>query len=147
MKAVAWMRCVDVNVLVYAHRPEPSAHDTFLEWLEAARVGPEPLGVPNLVASGFLRVVTHPRIFREPTPLPIAMAFIEGLRASAASVPVEPGPRHWELFTGFCDSLSLRGNDIADAYLAALALEQGGVWVSADRGFARFPGVRLEVPA
>jgi toxin-antitoxin system PIN domain toxin len=141
------MRCVDVNVLVYAHRIESPHHDVYRDWLATARAGTEPLGVANLAASGFLRVVTNPRVFREPTPTGVAIEFLEGLRASPAVVPVEPGSRHWTLFVDYCRSLGLKGNDVADAYLAAMAVEQGGVWVSADRGFSRFPGVHLEVPA
>jgi predicted nucleic acid-binding protein len=57
------------------------------------------------------------------------------------------GERHRSIFQDLCQRLSLRGNDIPDAYLAAIALEQGVVWVTSDRGFARFPGLRLEHPA
>ena len=140
------MRCVDVNILVYAHRPESPGHDEVRTWLDTQRRGREPLGIPGLVESGFLRVVTHPRVFREPTPLATAMEFVEAVRSSPAVTSVEPGGRHWEIFSGLCRSLGLRGNDIPDAYLAALAMEHGCTWVTADRGFARFPGLRVEHP-
>lgn len=141
------MRCVDVNVLVDAHRPEAPHHDTVRAWLDAARRGREPLGVPGVVSAGYLRVVTHPRVFREPTPVELALQFLDALHASPAVVTVDPGERHWPIFQDLCQRLSLRGNDIPDAYLAAIAIEQGVVWVTSDRGFARFPGLRLEHPA
>jgi toxin-antitoxin system PIN domain toxin len=141
------MRCVDVNVLVDAHRPEAPRHREVRAWLEGARRAREPLGVPRSVAAGFLRIVTHPRVFRDPTPVPVALAFLDALYASPAVVAVDPGERHWSIFRDLCERLELRGNDVPDAYLAALALEQGVVWVSSDRGFARFPGVRVEHPA
>ena len=140
------MRCVDVNILVYAHRPESPGHHEVRAWLETQRRGREPLGIPGVVESGFLRVVTHPRIFKEPTPLTTAMDFLEAVRGSPAVTSVEPGGRHWEIFSGLCRSLGLRGNDIPDAYLAALAMEHGCTWVTADRGFTRFPDLRVEHP-
>jgi len=140
------MRFADVNVLVDAHRPDGHRHEDVREWLEAARVASEPLGIPRQVASGFLRTVTHPRIFREPTPVDTALSFVDALYASPSVVAVQPEDRHWGIFTDLCLRLSLRGNDIPDAYLAALAIEQGATFVTSDRGFARFPDVRLVSP-
>jgi uncharacterized protein len=140
------MRCVDVNVLVYAHRREAPEHDRFRSWLDDARRQPEPLGLASLVLSGFLRVVTHPRVFREPTPMREAMAFVSTVRSAPNVVDVRPGRRHWEIFAGLCQDADVRGNGVADAYLAALAIEHGATWFSADRGFARFPDLRWRHP-
>ena len=136
------MLCVDVNVLVYAHRPESPRHDGYRSWLEEARRGVEPLGIPGMVQSGFVRVVTHPRVFKEPTPLDTALEFVEAVRGSPATVPIAPGERHWGIFTDLCRQLDARGNRVPDAFLAAMAIEQGATFVSADRGFAGFPGLR-----
>lgn len=141
------MLCVDVNVLVYAHRPEATKHEAYRNWIEAARRGVEPLGIPAIVLSAFLRVVTHPRIFNEPTPLDTALDFVHAIRSSPTAVMIEPGERHWQIFTDLCRQLGARGNTIPDAYLAALAIEQGATWVSADRGFAGYPGLRWIDPA
>ncbi len=54
---------------------------------------------------------------------------------------MEPGPGHLGILQALAEGLGLRGNDLNDAYLAALALERGAVLVSADKGFARFPGL------
>lgn len=140
------MRCVDVNVLVNAHRPEAPSHVAWNEWLESARVAREPLGVASLVLSGFLRIVTHSRVFATPTTLSDALAFTEALRLSPSVVEVVPGERHWSIFTDLCTAVGAHGNLVPDAYLAALAIECGAVWVTADRGFARFPGLRVEHP-
>jgi toxin-antitoxin system PIN domain toxin len=136
------MLCVDVNVLVYAHRPESPRHDGYRSWLEGARRGVEPLGIPEMVQSGFVRVVTHPRVFKEPTPLDTALKFVEAVRGSPATVPIAPGERHWGIFTDLCRQLDARGNRVPDAFLAAMAIEQGATFVSADRGFAGYPGLR-----
>jgi toxin-antitoxin system PIN domain toxin len=140
------MRCADVNVLVYAHRPESPDHVAYRAWLERARTGHEPLGLSDLVLSGFLRVVTHPRVFREPSPLDVALDFVAALTGSPAASVVTPGERHWSVFTDLCRAVGATGNVVPDAFLAALAIEQGATWVTADRSFARFPGLRWEHP-
>ncbi len=140
------MRCVDVNVLVYAHRPEAPDHDRYRAWLDGAREADEPLGVSSLVLSGFVRIVTHSRVFKEPTPLDTALDFTEALRTTPNALAVEPGPRHWEIFTRLCRLADVRGNLVPDAYLAALAIERGATFYSADRGFARFRDLRLRHP-
>ncbi|MDQ3430649.1 MAG: type II toxin-antitoxin system VapC family toxin [Actinomycetota bacterium] len=140
------MRCVDVNVLVYAHRPEAPDHDRYRAWLDDARTGEEPLGISNLVLSGFLRIVTHPRVFRDPSPLDTALDFAEALRTAPSALALAPGSRHWGIFTRLCRSADARGNLVPDAYLAAVAIERGAIWYSADRNFARFPGLRWRHP-
>ena len=140
------MRCVDVNILVFAHRPESPDHDRYLEWLTAALAGGEPLGLADAVLAGFLRIVTHPRVFREPTPTAVALEFLDVLLASPAALRIGPGGRHWSIFTDLCQRLGVTGNGVPDAYLAALAIAQGASWVTADRGFARYPGLRVLHP-
>lgn len=140
------MLCVDVNVIVYAHRVESPDHADVHRWLDQARRGPQPLGIPAIVSSGFLRIVTHPRIFAEPTPLEVAIDFLDGLRSSPAVTGVLPGPRHWEIFTDLCRRIDAKGNTIPDAFLAAIAIEHGATWISADRGFAGYPGLRWRHP-
>jgi toxin-antitoxin system PIN domain toxin len=140
------MRCVDVNVLVHAHRPESPDHKRYRAWLEHVRRDDEPLALSSLVVSGFLRVVTHHRVFREPTPLGIAVDFVRTLRASANAVSISPGERHWDIFLQLCREIDARGNDVPDAYHAAIAVENGATWYSADRGFARFRSLRWTHP-
>jgi toxin-antitoxin system PIN domain toxin len=140
------MRCVDVNVLVYAHRPESPDHAKHLAWLDRARTANEPLGLIDIVASGFLRVVTHPRVFQEPTPLDVAFDFLDAVRASPATLTVGAGDRHWEIFVELCRETGATGNRVPDAFLAAIAIEQNATWISADRGFSRLPGLRWEHP-
>lgn len=58
---------------------------------------------------------------------------------------VRAGARHWSIFSQIVGEHRLRGDDVPDAYYAAIALEQGATVVTADRGFARF-GVRTLDP-
>jgi toxin-antitoxin system PIN domain toxin len=140
------MRCVDVNVLVYAHRPESPDHERYRAWLEQIRRDDEPLALSSLVMSGFLRVVTHHRVFREPTPLATAVDFLQALRSSPNAVSLSPGQRHWDIFLQLCRGIDARGNDVPDAYHAAIAVENGATWYSADRSFARFRNLRWRHP-
>lgn len=140
------MLCVDVNVLVYSHRPESPEHGRYKAWLEDHRNSHQPIGLLPVVCSGFLRVVTHPRIFREPTPPADAFDFVRGLRLSPSVLTVTPGDRHWTIFEELCAAVEAKGNVVPDAFLAAAAIEQGATWVTADHGFARFPGLRILNP-
>jgi toxin-antitoxin system PIN domain toxin len=140
------MRLVDVNVLVYAHRLDAARHQDYADWLRNLLADQEPYGVADLVLSGFLRVVTHPKVFRQPTPLETAVAFVEVLRTQPNCVPVAPGQRHWEIFTGLCLAAGAKGNLVPDAYLAALAIESGSEWVTTDRDYSRFRGLRWRHP-
>lgn len=140
------MTLPDVNVLVYAHRRDADRHEEYRRWLERAVAGPAPFGLSDLVLSGFVRVVTHPRVFRQPTPLMEALAFVRVLRDRRNRVAIEPGPRHWDIFRDLCQKAQARGNLVPDAYLAALAIESGAEWITTDGDFQRFPGLNTRHP-
>jgi hypothetical protein len=137
---------LDVNILVYSHRSDAPNHVRFREWLEATVNADAAYGVCDLVLSGFLRVVTHPRIFQQPSPLESALDFAIALRDRPNCVVVAPGARHWEIFTRLCRETEAKGNLIADAYLAALVIESGSEWITTDRDYARFAGLRWRHP-
>jgi hypothetical protein len=136
----------DVNVLVYAHREDAARHDEYRRWLEEALAGPAPVGSSDFVLSGFVRIVTHPRIFRDPTPLGRALDFVDAIRGRENRVPIEPGPRHWGIFVDLCRRARVRGNLVPDAWLAALAIEAGAEWITTDGDFRRFPGLEVRHP-
>ncbi|MGF1664550.1 MAG: type II toxin-antitoxin system VapC family toxin [Kineosporiaceae bacterium] len=140
------MIACDVNVLVSAHHTSDTRHDGFRRWLEDAMSGPVPVALPSIALSGFVRVVTHPKVLLKPLSPDRALAVAAGLRRAPAAVELEPGPRHWALFDDLCRRVEARGNVVPDAYLAAPAVEHGCEWITADRGFARFPGLRWRHP-
>ena len=136
----------DVNVLVSAYRTDAPAHTVCRAWLESTVHGDEAFAVAELVLSGFLRIVTHPRVFARPTPVDAALEFAHALRAQPHCIQVTPGARHWSIFERLCRDADARGNLVADAYLAALAIESGCEWVTLDRDYARFAGLRWSTP-
>lgn len=140
------MRLVDVNVLVYAFRSDSPDHARYAEWLERLVNSDEAYAVSDLVLSGFLRIVTHPRVFNPPTPVPEALKFATAFRQQPSAVLVAPGPRHWRIFTRLCREAETRGNMVPDAYLAALAIETSSEFITTDRDYARFPDLRWRHP-
>ena len=140
------MLLLDVNILVYAFRVDAPDHTAYRQWLEGVVAAVGPFGLADIVLSGFLRIVTHPRIFDPPTPIEPALQFAEALRAQPTSMMVGPGPRHWAIFVDLCRRTPARGNLIPDAYLAALAIESGSEFISTDRDYARFAGLRWRPP-
>lgn len=140
------MLAVDVNVLISAFRSDAPDHPQMRAWLERAVDSPEPLGVSDAVLAGVVRVLTHPRVFSPPTPLTHALTEAARLRDHGGVATMRPGPRHWAIFDSVCRAAETRGNLVADAQHAALAMEYGATWISKDRDFARFPGLRWRHP-
>ena len=136
----------DVNVLVYAHREDSAHHAACRPWLEAVINGNESYALSELVLSGFVRVATHPKVFTKPSSLADALEFTEQLLGRPNCVPVAPGHRHWEIFRSLCVEAGAKGNLVPDAYLAAMAIEAGCEWITTDRDFARFKGLRWRHP-
>lgn len=133
----------DVNVLVYAHRADSAQHEPARRLLETEAAAGRRLGLADSVLTGFLRVVTHPRIPRTPTPLSDALEVVDALLAAPGASLLRPRADHWPLLKALCREADARGNLVPDAHLAALAVSWGAELVSADRGFARFPGLRF----
>ena len=136
----------DVSVLVYAHREDAPDHAAYRAWLDGVVNSDSAFAIADVVLSGFIRVATHPRVFTPPTPSRLALRFADALREHPNCVTVAPRDRHWEIFTRLCREAGGRGNLVADAYLAAIAIESGSEWITTDRDYARFPGLRWRHP-
>ena len=131
---------------MYAFREAAPDHRRYRDWLQGAFAGDEPVGISDLVLSGFVRVVTHPRVFDPPDTVQSALEFANAVRDQPLAVPIAPADRHWRIFERLCVEAGVRGNLVPDAYLAALAIEVGGLLVTTDRDFSRFPGLRWRHP-
>lgn len=136
----------DVSVLVYALRPDVAGSNRFQEWLQGLVDGGSAYACSDHVLSGFVRVVTNPRVLAQPESLDDAVSFAEAFRSQPHCVAVSPGPAHWGLFTRLARDVSAKGNLVPDAYFAALAIESGCEWVTTGRDYARFPGLRWRHP-
>jgi uncharacterized protein len=118
---------------------------------QAARIVPSPdgeaaYGISPQVLASVIRICTHRRIYVHPSTTREALAFGEAMLQPQHCTVVRPGPRHWGIFTDLCRKARATGNLVQDAWLAALAIESGCEWVTTDRDYARFPGLRWREP-
>ena len=128
----------DVNVLVYAHREDERWHAPYARWLERLIDSPEPFSLSVLVAVGFLRIVTNPRIYTDPTPLDIALAAMDRIASHPRCRLAVPGTEHLRELSRLARAVKAAGKRVADAQHAALAIEEGCTWVTRDGDFASF---------
>lgn len=141
------MLFLDVNICVYAMRPEASdLASRVRDWLGDQLNGPVTIGVSELVLSSMTRIVTRHHVFDAPSTPEESMEFVDGLLAVPSVSVVRPGSRHWSIFRDLVVTNRLRGDAIPDAYLASLAMEHGATLVTLDRDFARFEGLRTLNP-
>jgi toxin-antitoxin system PIN domain toxin len=140
------VKLVDTNLLVYAHVPAFRQHAAAKRWFEAAIGEDEPVGLAWVSVIGFVRVVTHPRIFRVPLPLDRAVAVVDDWLQQQAVEIVLPTPRHWSVLREMLTKGKAGGSLTTDAHIAALASEHGAVIYSTDRDFLKFPGIRVINP-
>jgi uncharacterized protein len=132
---------LDVNVVLAAHRADHPHHAPVRGWFDEMLTGDERFAVPTLVWGSFLRLATNRRIFEVPTPRPDAFAFIDATCDQPLHLTVGPGARHLALLRSLCDEADASGDLIADAVIAAVAMEHGCQVVTLDRDFARFSSV------
>lgn len=136
----------DVNVLLYAFRRDSHRHAEYRQWLEALVNAPAAYGMAPQVLASVIRISTHARIYVQPSTLDEAMKFCRLLLAPETCTLLLPGERHWDIFADLCCRSGASGNLIQDAWFAALAIESGCEWVTTDRDYARFPGLRWRAP-
>jgi uncharacterized protein len=139
---------VDTNVLVYAAEVSFPEHERARAKLEAWRKSPGAWYLTWPIVYEFLRVTTHPAVFRRPWPIGDAFAFVEILLASPGLQILAPTDRHAEVARECIDALpDLRGNILHDAHTAILMREHGVRRVlTRDRDFHRFSFVEAVDP-
>ena len=136
----------DVNVLIYAFRADSTDHGRYKSWLEELINGPAAYGVSPQVLASVARICTHPRIFVQPSAVDEALKFCGALLTQPNATVIVPGERHWPLFAALCVDARAAGNLVQDAWNAALAIEAGCEWITTDRDYARFAGLKWRGP-
>ena len=142
------MIAVDTNVLVQAHRQDAPFHAAARKTLEELASGPSPWAIPWPCVHEFLAIVTHPRIFRTPTPLAAACDQVEAwLEAPTLGLLSEDREAHWPSLKPLLITGRIAGPRVHDARVAALCIAHGvSVLLSADRDFSRFPALEVRNP-
>jgi toxin-antitoxin system PIN domain toxin len=136
----------DVNVLIYAFRKDVPQHTVCRRWLADVVESDGRFGMSPAVLSAVVRITTNPRAYKTPSAIEEAFGFCEDLLAQPHCQIVEPGERHWTIFKQLCIETEIRGPRVTDAWFAALAIEWGCEWITFDRDYARFPGLKWQVP-
>lgn len=136
----------DVNVLIHAFRRASPQHFEGKRWLESVLTGEVAYGMSPLVLSSVIRIVTNRRAFPNPDPPEDALAFANLILDQPHCRIIQPGARHWEIFCRLCRQTNARGDLLPDAWFAALAIESGCEWITLDRDFRRFDGLRCRAP-
>ena len=139
------MIAVDTNILIYAHRSESDRHQICEERLRLIAENDVPWGLPVFCIAEFVRVTTHLRVFSPPTPLSVALDFVDHLLESPSSRLLLPGSNYLSVFRRMSEAAHVSGNLAFDAQIAAVCMEHGvSELVTADRDFARFSGMKPE---
>jgi toxin-antitoxin system PIN domain toxin len=138
---------VDTNVLVYAHREDSPWHAAARPRLVELAEGATQWAIPWPCLHEFLSIVTHPRIFKTPTPLALAFEMLDALLEAPGLVLLSEGEGYWGEFRTLAANGRAAGPLVHDARIAALCLAHGvrELW-SADRDFSRFPQLAVRNP-
>lgn len=140
------MILVDVNLLLYAVDRTSAIHDAAKNWWERQLNETEVVGLPWAVLLGFVRLTTKAQVFQNPLTVDSALDIVDGwLERDNVTVP-HPGHRHTALVRSLLTEFGTGGNLVADAHLAALAIEHRLELCSRDADFSRFPGLRWVNP-
>ena len=141
------MDAVDANILVYAHRADSPWHEQADRFVQELAEGATPWAIPWPCLFEFFAIVTHPKIYRPPTPPADALIQIDRWLESPTLVLLSEGDRFWDAVRPVVARSNVRGGAIHDARVAALCLRHGvKVLNSADRDFSRFPELRTRNP-
>ncbi len=142
------MFVVDTNVLVYAADQSCAEHQACRAQLEKWRSETLPWYLTWNIIYEFVRVVSHPKVFRQPWPSPKAWTFVEVLLASPALGILRHTQRHLDIGKGILTEVAaLRGNVIHDVHTAVLMREHGIRRIyTRDTDFHRFPFLEVVDP-
>jgi toxin-antitoxin system PIN domain toxin len=141
------MDAVDTNILVYAHRADSPWHAAADRFVQELAEGPAPWAIPWPCLYEFFAIVTHPKIYRPPTPPSDALIQIDHWLESPALVLLHEDDQFWDSLRPLVAAAAVRGGAVHDARVAALCLRHGvNTLHSADRDFSRFPELRTKNP-
>jgi uncharacterized protein len=126
----------DINVLVAAARTDHTHHKPARAWLQQTLQSNQEVVLLPMVVAGLLRIVTHPKIFVQPTPITQALTYVDAL-AQLAQVQLATQALAWPELKQLCLQHELSDNDVPDAWLAASVLHMNEHLVTFDRGFRK----------
>ena len=132
----------DVNLLLCAHVEAAPLHPSARHWWESLTNGTERVGVPWVVAMGFVRLATHASVLAHPGSPAEAVDYVDEWFRLPHVTPLNPGRQHLTLVRRALEAAGVGGNLVTGAHIAALAMEYQAEVHSNDSDFSRFPGLR-----
>lgn len=140
------MKLVDANILLNAVNESAADRGRSRGWLDQSLSGSAPVGFAWNAMLAFVRVSTHPRLFDRPLTISQATGQVSAWLGAASAYVLQPTAGHADVLSRLLLEVGTGGNLTNDAHLAALSIEHRATVVTLDRDFARFPGVRWELP-
>jgi uncharacterized protein len=140
------MIVIDANLLVYAYDESSPHHEPARQWIGETLSGVEPIRIALVSLLAFVRIITNPSLFLRPLQPDVAIGIIQSWLVIPSVGIADPGERHWRNLADAAHGGQVRGPHVMDAHVAALAIEHGATLMTADRGFARFPGLKFKNP-
>ena len=139
------MNLWDVNVWVYAFRPDSPLHAKARSLLEDRLERREPFLFCPFLAASFLRLVTNPRVFVQPSDVHESWRFLDQLENDPAAQYTDMDRQTYAIFKHLGLVTRAAGNSVPDALIAATALRHDARLITADKAFRRYPGVEVEL--
>ena len=136
----------DLNLLLYAYNNDAPFHSPARSWWEGLVNGTERIGIPWVIAAGFVRLLTHGSLRKDPATPEQAVDYIEEWFRFPHVVPINPGVDHLIHLRRNLAAAGVGGNLVTDAHIASLAMEYQAEVHSNDTDFSRFPGLRWRNP-
>lgn len=136
----------DANLLLYAYDESSPFHAKAAAWCGNIMSGRSPVILLPLVAFGFVRIATHPRVFINPLSVAEASAHVRSWLARKQVRLHEMLQEDVESALHLLESAGTAGNLTTDAQIAAVALRLDAEVHTADLDFGRFAGVRFTNP-
>lgn len=136
----------DANLLLYAYDESSPFHERAKAWCEGVMSGPSPLSLLPSVVFGFVRIATHPRVFKDPLSVSEAADHVRSWLARRHVQLHEMLPEDVACALGLLETAGTAGNLTTDAQIAAVALRLDAEVHTSDLDFGRFPKVRCLNP-
>jgi toxin-antitoxin system PIN domain toxin len=140
------MILTDANLLLYAYNRDAAEHPKARRWLEEQLSASDLFCFSWQTLTAFLRISTNPRAFPQPLSIKDAAEIVSQWLERPQAVILQPGERHWTIYSNLLTTGQASGPLVMDAHLAALAIEHGARLATTDRDFARFAGVKVINP-
>lgn len=141
------MIALDTNVLVYAHRANSPFHGPAAACVADLAEGAAAWAIPWPCLHEFLAIVTHPKIYRPPTPPEAARDQVAAWIKSPSLVLLAEPSGYWPALNDVLERSKATAGQVHDARVAALCQVHGvsELW-TADRDFSRFASLRCRNP-